>query len=167
MNMMILRLLQLYRLPTHLLLACQWGLMRFLGSGLQQLLKLQLLHQFLKLQQGHHHLPWKEWRLLAAAPLLLLIQLTLAAAAAVAAARLRLRLAPAGAVVAAAAVAVARLRLRLTLAAAKAAVVAVAVAVVAPLLSRRSSQAKSWVAPSAGTFRMVAAIAANNLVGNR
>ena len=163
--MMILCLLQLLALPSHLLLACQQGLV--LGSGLHQLLqKLQLLHhQFLKLQQVHQNLPWTDLRLLAAVSLLL-IQLTLAAAAAVAAAavvvaRLRLRLTLAAAAVAAAAVAVARLRLRLTLAAAKAAVV------VARLISRRSSQANSWVAPSAGAFRMAAAIAAGNLAGNK
>ena len=160
---LILRLVQLDRLPIHLLLACQWGLLGsllrlgFLGSGLHQLRKLHLLHQqFLKLQQGHRHLPWMAWRLLA--PVSLLIQLTLGAAAAVAAVRLRQRLMPA---VAAAAAAVARLRLRLTLAAAKAAVV------VARLISRRSSQANSWVAPSAGAFRMAAAIAAGNLAGNK
>ena len=134
---LILRLVQLDRLPIHLLLACQWGLLGsllgvgLLGSGLHQLRKPQLLHQqFLKLQQGHRHLPWMAWRLLA--PVSLLIQLTLGAAAAVAAVRLRQRLMLA---VAAAAAAVARLKLRLMLAAAKA--VAVAVAVVVPRLISR------------------------------
>ena len=163
---LILRLVQLDRLPIHLLLACQWGLLGLLGllgSGLHQLRKLQLLHQqFLKLQQGHRHLPWMAWRLLA--PVSLLIQLTLAAAvaAAVAAVRLRQRLMPA---VAAAAAAVARLRLRLRLMLAAAKAVAVAV-VVALLISRLCGLGKSLGAPNADSCQMVAAIAAEHLVGS-
>ena len=162
--MLTLRLLQLYRLPTHLLLACQWGLLGLLGllgSGLHQLRKLQLLHQqFLKLQQGHRHLPWMAWRLLALVSLL--IQLTLGAAAAMAAVRLRQKLMLA---VAAAAAAVARLRLRLKLMLAAAKAVAVAV-VVSRLISRLCSPGKRLGAPSAGSCQMVAAIAGQHWVGN-
>ena len=166
---LILRLVQLDRLPIHLLLACQWGLLGgslrlgFLGSGLHQLRKLQLLHQqFLKLQQGHRHLPWMAWRLLALVSLL--IQLTLGAAAAMAAVRLRQKLMLAVAA-AAAAVAVARLRLRLKLMLAAAKAVAVAV-VVSRLISHLCSLDKRLGAPSADNWQTVAASAAQHLVGN-